>query len=44
MAFGENFVGIQTLPQGLKPPTLIAGRAARLKPCPFKTVHFFGVA
>jgi hypothetical protein len=39
MAFGRDYLGVQTLPQGLKPPTSFAGQAARLKPCPFKTVE-----
>jgi hypothetical protein len=43
MAFGEVYLDVQTLPQGLKPDTSFAVRAARLKPCPFKAVHFSGV-
>jgi hypothetical protein len=40
MAFGEVNVGVQTLPQGLKPYANYVREAARLKPCPFKAVHF----
>ncbi len=65
MALGKAYLRVQAFPQGLKPPTESAGRAARLKscpfkaptdnwraardpegtqPCPFKAVHFSGVA
>jgi hypothetical protein len=39
MTFGEIYVGVQTVPQGLKPHAGCADRAARLKPCPFETVR-----
>jgi hypothetical protein len=40
MVVGEVYVGVRTLPQGLKPLGSFVGRAARLKPCPFKAGHF----